>query len=843
MKQHYDITGMTCSACAAHVEKAARSVPGVTEAQVNLLANKMTCEQADEKLTAQVIAAVQKAGYGASVPGAAAKQQPGEDPAKKEYKSMKTRLIVSLCFMIPMMYLSMGDMMHLPLPRFFNGMKYMLPNAFTQFLLALPVIFINRKFFSNGFKRLFMREPNMDSLIAVGSGSALVDGIFSLYKMIFAMVDYSEQAMHAAGMELYFESSVMILTLITLGKFLEARAKGKTGDAIRKLMELAPDTATVIRNGETVVVPLSEVRLGDTVQVKPGERVPVDGKLLEGITAVDQAAITGESIPVDKKPGDQLIAGSVNQTGAILMEAQKVGEDTTLMQIVHLVEEASASKAPISKLADKISGVFVPVVMSIALVTFIVWMLAGKGLAFALSMGISVLVISCPCALGLATPVAIMVGTGVGAKNGILIKSAEALEAAHAIDTVVLDKTGTITEGKPRVTDYFPAAQVTQQELMRSALALEQSSEHPLARAITAAGKEMQVQSASGIASVPGKGLRGTAVSGETLLGGTVRFLKEEDVKLSDAWVEQVAAKCAGKTLLHFAVGGRYLGAIAVADTLKPTSPEAIAALRHMGVRVIMMTGDSKDAAAEIARQAGVDEVLAEVLPQDKEKKVAELMSQGRKVAMVGDGINDAPALTRADVGIAIGAGTDIAIEAADFVLVKSDLRDVPTAIRLSRNVLRNIKENLFWAFFYNCVGIPLAAGVFYNWLGWQLSPMFAAAAMSFSSVFVVSNALRIRSFKAEKMEAHSVTPAELRVIADENKEEKTMEKKMLVEGMSCNHCKMSVEKAIKAVPGVTDCVVDLAAKTATITLNADVADDKLMEAVRGADFKPVKML
>ncbi len=649
--------------------------------------------------------------------------------------------------------------------------------------------------------------------------------------------------MHAAGMELYFESSVMILTLITLGKFLEARAKGKTGDAIRKLMELAPDTATVIRDGETVVVPLSEVRLGDTVQVKPGERVPVDGKLLKGITAVDQAAITGESIPVDKKPGDQLIAGSVNQTGAILMEAQKVGEDTTLMQIVHLVEEASASKAPISKLADKISGVFVPVVMSIALVTFIVWMLAGKGFAFALSMGISVLVISCPCALGLATPVAIMVGTGVGAKNGILIKSAEALEAAHAIDTVVLDKTGTITEGKPRVTDYFPAAQVTQQELMRSALALEQSSEHPLARAITAAGKDMQVQSASGIASVPGKGLRGTAVSGETLLGGTVRFLKEEGVKLSDAWVEQVAEKCAGKTLLHFAVGGRYLGAIAVADTLKTTSPEAIAALRHMGVRVIMMTGDSKDAAAEIARQAGVDEVLAEVLPQDKEKMVAELMSQGRKVAMVGDGINDAPALTRADVGIAIGAGTDIAIEAADFVLVKSDLRDVPTAIRLSRNVLRNIKENLFWAFFYNCVGIPLAAGVFYNWLGWQLSPMFAAAAMSFSSVFVVSNALRIRSFKAEKMETHSAAPAEIRVIADENKEEKTMEKKMLVEGMSCNHCKMSVEKAIKAVPGVTDCVVDLAAKTATITLNADVADDKLMEAVRGADFEPVKML
>lgn len=843
MKQHYDITGMTCSACAAHVEKAARSVPGVTEAQVNLLANKMTCEQADDKLTAQVIAAVQKAGYGASVPGAAAKQQPGEDPAKKEYKSMKTRLIVSLCFMIPMMYLSMGDMMHLPLPWFFNGMKYMLPNAFTQFLLALPVIFINRKFFSNGFKRLFMREPNMDSLIAVGSGSALVYGIFSLYKMIFAMVDGNEAAMHVAGMELYFESSVMILTLITLGKFLEARAKGKTGDAIRKLMELAPDTATVIRDGETVVVPLSEMRLGDTVQVKPGERVPVDGKLLEGITAVDQAAITGESIPVDKKPGDQLIAGSVNQTGAILMEAQKVGEDTTLMQIVHLVEEASASKAPISKLADKISGVFVPVVMSIALVTFIVWMLAGKGFAFALSMGISVLVISCPCALGLATPVAIMVGTGVGAKNGILIKSAEALEAAHAIDTVVLDKTGTITEGKPRVTDYFPAAQVTQQELMRSALALEQSSEHPLARAITAAGKDMQVQSASGIASVPGKGLRGTAVSGETLLGGTVRFLKEEGVKLSDAWVEQVAEKCVGKTLLHFAVGGRYLGAIAVADTLKPTSPEAIAALRHMGVRVIMMTGDSKDAAAEIARQAGVDEVLAEVLPQDKEKMVAELMSQGRKVAMVGDGINDAPALTRADVGIAIGAGTDIAIEAADFVLVKSDLRDVPTAIRLSRNVLRNIKENLFWAFFYNCVGIPLAAGVFYHWLGWQLSPMFAAAAMSFSSVFVVSNALRIRSFKAEKMEIHSAAPAELRVIADENKEEKTMEKKMLVEGMSCNHCKMSVEKAIKAVPGVTDCVVDLAAKTATITLNADVADDKLMEAVRGADFKPVKIL
>ena len=499
-----------------------------------------------------------------------------------------------------------------------------------SFCWRCRLIVINRKFFSNGFKRLFMREPDVDPLIAVGSGSALVYGIFSLYKMIFAMVDGNEAAMHAAGMELYFESSVMILTLITLGKFLEARAKGETGDAIRKLMELAPDTATVIRDGETVVVPLSEVRLGDTVQVEPGERVPVDGKLLEGITAVDQAAITGESIPVDKKPGDQLIAGSVNQTGAILMEAQKVGEDTTLMQMVHLVEEASASKAPTSKLADKISGVFVPVVMSwSALVTFIVWMLAGKGFAFALSMGISVLVISCPCALGLATPVAIMVGTGVGAKNGILIKSAEALEAAHAIDTVVLDETGTVTEGKPRVTDYFPAVQVTQQELMCSALALEQSSEHPLARAITAAGKDMQVHSASGIASVPGKGLRGTAASGETLLGGTVRFLKEEGVKLSDAWVEQVAEKCAGKTLLHFAVGGRYLGAIAVADTLKTTSPEAIAALRHMGVRVIMMTGDSKDAAAEIARQAGVDEVLAEVLPQDKEKMVAELHKSG----------------------------------------------------------------------------------------------------------------------------------------------------------------------------------------------------------------------
>ncbi len=843
MKQHYDITGMTCSACSAHVEKAARSVPGVTDAQVNLLANKMVCEQTDEKVTAQVIAAVQHAGYGAFVPGAAAQTQNAEDPAKKEYKSMRTRLIVSLCFMIPMMYLSMSDMIGLPLPWFFSGMDYMLANAFTQFLLALPVIFINRKFFINGFKRLFMREPNMDSLIAVGSGSALVYGIFSMYKMIYALIGGDIAAMHKAGMELYFESSVMILTLITLGKFLEARAKGKTGDAIRKLMALAPDTATVIRDGEAVVVPLKEVRLGDKVQVKPGERVPVDGKLLEGVTAVDQAAITGESIPVDKKPGDRLIAGSVNQTGAILMEAEKVGEDTTLMQIVHLVEEASASKAPISKLADKISSVFVPVVMSIALVTFVVWLLTGKGFAFALSMGISVLVISCPCALGLATPVAIMVGTGVGAKNGILIKSAEALEAAHAIDTVVLDKTGTITEGKPRVTDYFPAEHVSQETLMRNALALEQSSEHPLARAITEAGQNMQVENAANIASVPGKGLRGTSVQGETLLGGTTRFLTEEGVVIPAGWLREVSAKCAGKTLLHFAAGKQYLGAIAVADTLKPTSPEAIAALRHMGVRVIMMTGDSRDAAAEIARQAGVDEVLAEVLPQDKEKKVAELMSQGRKVAMVGDGINDAPALTRADVGIAIGAGTDIAIDAADFVLVKSDLRDVPTAIRLSRNVLRNIKENLFWAFFYNSVGIPLAAGVFYNWLGWQLSPMFAAAAMSFSSVFVVSNALRIRSFKAEKMEAHSAAPAEVRVIASENKEEKTMEKKMLVEGMHCNHCKASVEKALKAVNGVADCVVDLEAKTATITLNADVADDVLMNAVREADFNPVKML
>ena len=842
MKQQYDITGMTCSACAAHVEKAARSVQGVSSAQVNLLANKMVCEQADAAQTEAIICAIQQAGYGASVPGASAAPAPAQAPAQQEHRQMKKRLIISLCFMLPMMYLSMAHMLHLPLPWFLQGDRYLPVNALTQFLLALPVLYINRHFFFNGFKRLIHLEPNMDSLIAVGSGAALVYGVFALYRMTFGMISGDMAAVHQAGMELYFESSVMILTLITLGKFLEARAKGKTGEALRKLMALTPDTATVQRAGETLTVPLAQVRLGDRVLVKPGERIPVDGVLLEGVTAVDQAAITGESIPVDKNPGDQLIAGSVNQTGAIVLEAQKVGEDTTLMQIVRLVEEASASKAPISKLADKISGIFVPVVMSISLITFIVWLIAGKGVAFALSMGIAVLVISCPCALGLATPVAIMVGTGVGARHGILIKSAEALEAAHAIDTVVLDKTGTITEGKPQVTGYHLAAGIRQEELLRAALALEQSSEHPLARAITAAGAGLRTPSAQSIASVPGKGLRGE-LAGRSLLGGTARFLREEGVALPEAQLQQWSAQAAGSTLLHFAHGGQYLGAIAVADTMKPTSPEAVAALRRLGIRVIMMTGDSRAAAESIAQQAGVDEVLAEVLPQDKEKKVAELMAQGRKVAMVGDGINDAPALTRADVGIAIGAGTDIAMDAADLVLVKSNLRDVSTAIRLSRNVLRNIKENLFWAFFYNCVGIPLAAGVFYPWLGWQLSPMFAAAAMSFSSVFVVSNALRIRSFKPEEHVPIPAAPHPVLVTADHEKEEPLMNKTMLIEGMMCNHCKMSVEKALKAVPGVSGCTVDLAAKTAAIELSQDVTDEVLMDAVRAADFTPVRML
>ena len=841
MKQQYQITGMTCSACAAHVEKAARAVPGVTDAQVNLLANQLMCEQRDEGVCAQVVAAVQKAGYGAAVPGQAGQQT--EDPAKEEYRRMRQRLTISLCFMLPMMYLSMGHMMGWPLPWFLAGETYLPVNAFTQFLLALPVLVINRAFFINGLKRLAQRAPNMDSLIAVGSGAALAYGIFALYRMTFGLIAGDAQAVHQAGMELYFESSVMILTLITLGKFLESRAKGKTGEALRKLMALAPETATVIRDGQTLTVPLQQVRLGDRVQVKPGERIPVDGLLLEGNTAVDQAAITGESIPVDKKPGDRLIAGSVNQTGAVLLEAQKVGEDTTLMQIVRLVQEASASKAPISKLADKISGIFVPVVMSISLVTLIVWLAVGKDVAFALSMAIAVLVISCPCALGLATPVAIMVGTGVGARHGILIKSAEALETAHEIDTVVLDKTGTVTEGKPRVTEWYPYGQTDRRGLLDAALALEQVSEHPLARAITAAGEGTVVAPAKNVASVPGKGLRGERMEGQSLLGGTARFLRENGVELPEAWLEHIQQANTGKTLLHFASNGQYLGAVAVADTVKATSPEAIAALRHMGIRVMMLTGDGKEAAQEIARQAGVDEVLAEVLPQDKEKRVAELMAQGRKVAMVGDGINDAPALTRAHVGIAIGAGTDIAMDAADIVLVKSDLRNVATAIRLSRNVLRNIKENLFWAFFYNCAGIPLAAGVFYHWLGWQLSPMFAAAAMSFSSVFVVSNALRIRSFRPEAAQRgadDSAVPVE---IEENHKEESTMEKKMLVEGMSCNHCKMSVEKAIAAVPGVSACTVDLASKTATITLQEDVADEKLMEAVRGADFTPVKML
>ena len=848
MKQKFDVTGMTCSACSAHVEKSVAKVPGVRSVTVNLLSNNMAVDYDETAASdAAIVRAVEEAGYGASVHAGTASVRPqakaasAADPMAAKIANMKRRLVVSFIFLIPLFYISMGHMMGLPLPRFMHGNANALTFAFTQLLLTLPIAYVNRKYYQVGFKTLFKGAPNMDSLIAIGSAAAMVYGVVAIYMIGWGLGHGDVKMVERYSMDLYFESAGMILTLITLGKFLETRSKGKTSEAVTKLMDLAPKTALVERDGNEMEIPVEEVAVGDLLVVKPGASIPVDGKIVEGNAAVDESAITGESIPVDKAAGDRVIAATINRSGYFKFRATKVGADTTLAQIVALVEDAANSKAPIAKLADKVSGVFVPVVICIAVLSAVVWLLLGHTVEFALSIGIAVLVISCPCALGLATPVAIMVGTGKGAENGILIKSAEALETAHTIDTVVLDKTGTITEGKPRVTDIRTAEGVSEEELLTVAASVEKPSEHPLSTAIVeeAARRNLSLRPASGFEVVPGQGVLAT-VDGRRYLAGNRKMMEENRIALGVFADKGEALSEEGKTPLYFADESRALGVVAVADTVKPTSRAAIEAFGQMGVDVVMLTGDNRRTASAIQKQLGIGRVVAEVLPQDKEREVAKLQEQGRKVAMVGDGINDAPALTRADVGIAIGAGTDVAIESADVVLMKSDLLDAVTAIDLSHAVIRNIKQNLFWAFFYNSIGIPLAAGVFYSVLGWKLNPMFGAAAMSLSSVCVVSNALRLKRFRPRRAAAANTNSNQKSEI---NKKEEafTMKKTMIIEGMSCGHCSARVEKVLNALDGVT-AKVDLEAKTATIETEGKVSDEQLQAAVTDAGYDVVSL-
>ena len=845
MKQKFDVTGMSCAACSAAVERAVNRLDGVGAAQVNLLANSMQVEYDEAAVTeADICAAVEKAGYGASPTAPAGKPGPAkaapidEDPAEAELRSMKQRLAVSLAFLAPLMYVSMGHMMGLPLPAFFHGREGAVAFALTQFLLVLPILYVNRKFYAVGFRSLWHRSPNMDSLIALGSAAAVVYGLFALYRIGWGLGTGDMELVDRYRMDLYFESAGTILTLITLGKFLEARAKGRTGAAIRALMELAPDTALVLRDGAEVEIPAGEVAVGETVVIKPGMRIPVDGTVLSGLSSVDESAVTGESIPAEKTPGARVIAASINRSGSFTFRAEKVGQDTTLAQIITLVQDAGATKAPIAKLADKVSGVFVPVVIAIALVAFGVWLALGQTMEFALARAISVLVISCPCALGLATPVAIMVGTGKGARLGILYKNAEALENAHKIDTVVLDKTGTITEGKPAVTDLLPVPGVDKTELLRLAAALEKPSEHPLAEAILAAAGDMLLPEAEQFEALPGRGVR-AVVDGRQCLAGNLRLMEEQGVDA--AWAASEAGRLAkeGKTPLYFAAEGRLLGLVAAADPVKPTSAAAIRELRAMGLSVIMLTGDNARTAEAIRAKLGIEQVVAEVLPQDKEAQVRGLQQQGRRVAMVGDGINDAPALVRADVGVAIGAGTDVAIDSADVVLMKSDLWDLVNALRLSRATIRNIRENLFWAFFYNSIGIPVAAGALYSF-GLVLNPMLGAAAMSLSSVCVVSNALRLNFFKP-KQAGVSGLPQNNEPCAQnaQPKGEPAMtEKTIHIEGMACGHCTARVEKALAGVAGVASVKADLEGKCARVTLNAPVEDAALTAVVTDAGYE-----
>ena len=852
--EQYNVTGMSCAACSARVEKAVKKVPGVTSCSVSLLTNSMGVEGTASP--AAILSAVQEAGYGASPKNASASKASDASAdldalADHETPKLKRRLIASLGFLLVLMYFSMGHMMWgWPLPRWFDGNHIAM--GLVQLLLAGIVMVINQKFFINGFKGLIHGAPNMDTLVALGSMASFVWSTYALFAMTRAQVDGNDELVMHYMMEFYFESAAMILTLITVGKMLEARSKGKTTDALKSLMKLAPKTATLVRDGAEVTVAIADVQKGDVFVVRPGENIPVDGVVLEGTSAVNESALTGESIPVDKAVGDKVSAATTNQSGFLRCEATRVGEDTTLAQIIKMVSDAAATKAPIAKIADTVSGFFVPAVISIAVVTTIVWLLLGHELGYALARGISVLVISCPCALGLATPVAIMVGNGLGAKNGILFKTAASLEAAGRTQIVALDKTGTITEGAPRVTDLLPAEGVTETELLTLAAALESRSEHPLAKAVLAdaEAKAITPPEVTDFAALPGNGLA-AKLDGMDIYAGNAAFIQTK-LTLPAALAQQAEKLAAeGKTPLFFGGAGRLLGVIAVADTIKEDSPEAIRQLQNMGIRVVMLTGDNQRTADAIGRQAGVDEVIAGVLPDGKEAVIRQLQASG-KVAMVGDGINDAPALTRADTGIAIGAGTDVAIDAADVVLMNSKLSDVPAAIRLSRATLRNIHENLFWAFIYNIIGIPLAAGLFIPF-GLTLNPMFGAAAMSLSSFCVVSNALRLNLFDlhSTRHDHKTASPAAAPVqsAAENNKksdaeapevktEDNTMKKTLKVEGMMCGHCEARVKKALEALPEVDEAVVSHEAGTAIVTLNAEVADDVLKNAVEAQDYK-----
>lgn len=838
--EQYIVTGMSCAACSSRVEKAVSKVPGVTSCSVSLLTNSMGVEgTASEQ---EIIKAVADAGYGASKKGeGAAKIQSssasaGEDMLKdRTTPALKKRLIASLGFLIVLMYFSMGHMMWgWPVPGFMKDNHVMM--GLLQMLLTIAVMVINQKFFISGFKGMIHRAPNMDTLVALGSGASFVYSTYALFAMTDAQMRGDMDAVMSYMHDFYYESAAMILALITVGKMLEARSKGKTTDALKGLMKLAPKTAVVIRGEKEVQVSIEQVQKGDCFVVKPGENIPVDGEVIEGNSAVNESALTGESIPVDKAVGDKVSAATVNQSGYLKCRATRVGEDTTLSQIIQMVSDAAATKAPIAKIADRISGVFVPTVITIAVITIIVWLIAGQSIGFALSRGIAVLVISCPCALGLATPVAIMVGNGMGARNGIMFKTAVSLEETGKMQIVALDKTGTITSGEPKVTDIIPAAGVTEDTLLKYAYALENKSEHPLARAILEKAKEENagIEEVTGFQALPGNGL--TAIlDGHTLYGGNHTFISS---KVSvDGDIQKKAEKLAeaGKTPLFFGNEDRLLGVIAVADVIKEDSPQAIKELQNMGIHVVMLTGDNERTAKAIGQQAGVDEVIAGVLPEGKEQVIRKLKEKG-KVAMVGDGINDAPALTRADMGIAIGAGTDVAIDAADVVLMKSRLSDVPAAIRMSRATLRNIHENLFWAFFYNIIGIPLAAGVWYPLFGWKLNPMFGAAAMSLSSFCVVSNALRLNLFKMYDASKDKKLKAK-KEKKRSKKEDKTMKKIMHIEGMMCGHCEAAVKKALEALPQVDEAVVSHEAGTAELTLNAEIADDVLKKTVEDKDY------
>lgn len=879
MKERFDVTGMTCSACSSHVEKSVGKLTGVENVSVNLLTNSMQVEFDENKLdTAGIIKAVEDAGYGAAVKDEHAKsgaktsgqsgsqENNGLSAVEQNVKNMKKRLIVSLIFWIPLMYVSMGHMIYqwlnIPMPpftmNFLHGNENAITYAFTQFLLLLPILIANQKYFKNGFKTLWHRSPNMDSLIAIGAGAAILYGIFAIYRIGYAMGHGDMMVVHQYAHDLYFESAGTILTLITIGKYLETKSKGKTSEAITKLLNLAPKTVTAVRDGVEQVVDAADVEKGEIFLVKPGESVAVDGIVLEGKSSFDESAITGESIPVPKQEGDTIVSASINKSGLIRAKATKVGEDTTIAQIIRLVEEASSSKAPIAKMADKIAGVFVPAVITIALITGVIWLISGATFEFAMSTAIAVLVISCPCALGLATPVAIMVGTGKGAENGILIKSGDALETAHQIDTVVLDKTGTITQGKPVVTDIICAAgkNADKTQLLQIAGSLEKGSEHPLAEAIVnyCLTNNISLEKVTDFNALFGKGIEGT-MSGTHYYAGNEKMMEEKGISLSTEQKNQIQALAKqGRTPLLFADEKQFLGIVAVADVVKPTSKEAVQKFRDYGIHVIMLTGDNEVTAQAIKEQVGIDEVVAGVLPTQKEEKISALKQAGHKVAMIGDGVNDAPALASADVGIAIGAGTDVAIESADIVLMKNDLLDAVGAVKLSKAVIRNIKENLFWAFFYNSIGIPLAAGVLYPLFQIKLNPMFGAAAMSLSSVCVVSNALRLRWVKlhdAKKTQSEPYQDVAASAIADINqhnaldnnikstnndKGESTMTTTISIEGMMCAHCQAHVEKALKEVAGVTEVTVSLENKNAVVTGDASV--ETLKQAVVDAGYE-----